>query len=110
MDLELWKRRKKELHLNYATLAALSHVSKRTIEDIFRGFTRTPRIDTVMAIEHALGLRVTDEERAAGVVDRICVWITPEEDELLTLFREMGEKDRNAARQTLIQLARELAK
>lgn len=56
MDLELWKKRKSELHLNYEKLAKISGVSKRTIEDIFRGFTTTPRIDTVEAIERALGL------------------------------------------------------
>ena len=56
MDLELWKKRKKELHLNYEKLAEKSGVSKRTIEDIFRGFTTTPRIDTVESIERALEL------------------------------------------------------
>ena len=56
MNLELWKQRKKDLHLNYEQIAELSGVSKRSIEDIFRGYTTTPRIDTVEAIERALGL------------------------------------------------------
>ncbi len=56
IDLELWKKRKKELHLNYAMIAERANISKRSIEDIFRGFTTTPRIDTVEAIEKALEL------------------------------------------------------
>lgn len=56
MDLELWKKRRKELGLRYEDLAEKSGVSKRSIEDIFRGYTTTPRIDTVEAIERALGL------------------------------------------------------
>lgn len=56
MDLELWKKRRKELGLRYEDLAEKSGVSKRSIEDIFRGYTTTPRIDTVEAIERALGI------------------------------------------------------
>ena len=56
MDLELWKKRRKELGLRYEDLAQKSGVSKRTIEDIFRGYTTTPRIDTVGALERALGI------------------------------------------------------
>lgn len=56
MDLELWKKRRKELGLRYDDLAEKAGVSKRTIEDIFRGYTTAPRIDTVEAIERALGI------------------------------------------------------
>ena len=56
MDITVWKNRKKELHLNYDEIAQKAGVSKRTVEDIFRGYTTTPRIDTVQAIERALGL------------------------------------------------------
>lgn len=56
MDLNLWKQKKKELGLNYEKIAELAGISKRSVEDIFRGYTTTPRIDTVEAIERALGL------------------------------------------------------
>ncbi len=110
MDLEKLKEAKKKAHLTIAEIAERANLPKGTVQNIFCGYVPNPRSDTLEAIERALGLRVTDEERAAGVTDRIRVWITPEEDELLMLFREMGEKNRNAARQTLIQLARELVK
>ena len=66
IDLELWKRRKKELHLNYDNIAELAGVSKRTVEDVFRGYTTTPRIDTVQAIERALGLSDTKDDAPRG--------------------------------------------
>lgn len=57
MNLELWKKRYKELGFkNYGELAEKANVSKRSIEDIFRGFTKNPRTDTVEAIERALGI------------------------------------------------------
>ncbi len=93
MNLNLWKTRKKELNLNYAGIANIANVSKRTVEDIFRGYNTNPRIDTVQAIERALGLNtITKEERAAGIVDTDMVAITADEDELLTLYRELREK------------------
>lgn len=57
MNLELWKKRYKELGFkNYGELAEKADVSKRSIEDIFRGYTKNPRTDTVEAIERALGI------------------------------------------------------
>ncbi len=66
MDLILWKQRKKELGLNYEKIAELAGISKRSVEDIFRGYTTTPRIDTVEAIERALGL---NEKSPSNVYD-----------------------------------------
>lgn len=63
MDLNLWKSKRKELNLRYEDLAKAAGVSKRTIEDIFRGYTSNPRIDTVEAIERALG--ITEKSPAA---------------------------------------------
>lgn len=56
MDLDLWKKKRKELGLRYEDLAKLAGISKRSVEDIFRGHTTKPRIDTVEAIERALGI------------------------------------------------------
>lgn len=80
MDLELWKKRRKELGLRYEDLAEKSGVSKRSIEDIFRGYTTTPRIDTVEAIERALGI---DEKNP--IMER------PLSDIAENFIREFGE-------------------
>lgn len=54
--LELWKQQKKRLGLKYDDIAAMSNIPKGTIQNIFAGYIDNPRIDTVQAIEKALGL------------------------------------------------------
>lgn len=56
MDLELWKRLKKEQRLTFDELSERSKIPKRTLEDIFAGRTTDPRTTTVEAIERALGI------------------------------------------------------
>lgn len=58
MDIESWKKRKKELHWTHDDLAKASGVSRRTIARIFSGNPDcpSPTINTVEAIERALGL------------------------------------------------------
>jgi repressor LexA len=55
-DLELWKQAKKAQKLTLEDIATKSNVGISTIKDIFRGVTYAPRLDTVEAIEKALGL------------------------------------------------------
>ena len=56
MDLAFLRARKKELKLTNDDISSISGIPKRTVEDIFRGKTENPRIDTMQAIERALGL------------------------------------------------------
>lgn len=56
MDVELWKKIKKEKKLTMNDIAEKAGIPKRTIEEIFAGRARYPRIDTVQAIEKALGI------------------------------------------------------
>lgn len=98
MDLKLWQTKRKELKLTYEELAKKAGVSKRTIEDIFRGYTTTPRIDTVEAIEKALGLDNsndgwTAEERNQGVTNNAMVNINADEFELLELYRNLNKDE-----------------
>ena len=62
MNLEILKNRKKELGLTNAALADLSGVSLGSINKIFSGQSCNPRVETLAAIERALGL-----ERANAV-------------------------------------------
>lgn len=59
-NLEVWKKRKKELKITLDDISERTGISISTIKDIFRGATYAPRIDTVQAIEKALGL--SDEQ------------------------------------------------
>ena len=56
MDLNLWKKKKKELKLTLEDISNKSGIGISTVKDIFRGATYAPRLDTVEAIEKALGL------------------------------------------------------
>lgn len=56
MDLEKWKKAKKEKHLSYDDLAAMTGYSRSTITNIFCGYIEYPRFETIQAIERALGI------------------------------------------------------
>ena len=79
MDLELWKKIKKEKKLTLQEISNLSGISKRTVDDIFSGHTTNPRIDTMRAIERALGLDTPAE--------------TETDNELLALLQQMTEEE-----------------
>ncbi len=65
MDISLWKQRKKELKLTYEEISRLSGIPLTTVKYIFLGYVETPRIDTVQAIEKALGIIAQDDETGA---------------------------------------------
>lgn len=90
INIELWKKRKKELHWSHDDLARKSGVSRRTIAGIFAGDDRgqNPRIDTVQAIERALGL---SEE---GYKDTMPFEVTPMEEEVIQTFRSLSDEDK----------------
>lgn len=60
MNIELLRQRKKELKMTFDEMSEKSGIPKRTLEAIFVGKTKTPRIDTIEAIEKALGLNNDD--------------------------------------------------
>ena len=101
MDIQLLRKRQKELKLTYQQLADKAGVSKRTIEDIFRGFTTSPRIDTVQAIEKALGIdnTWTSKDYENGIIDTKKVSITADQEDVLDKYKEvealLGEKGKN---------------
>lgn len=68
LNLETWKTRRKELGWTYEALAEKAQVSLNTIKNIFRGQTTDPRLETVQAIEKALGLApsFTEADKALG--------------------------------------------
>lgn len=59
----------KEKKITYEELAEKTGLSISTIKKIFSGISKFPRVDTMEAIERALGLssELTPEERAAGL-------------------------------------------
>lgn len=90
VNIELWKKRKKELHWSHDDLARESGVSRRTIAGIFAGDARgqNPTIETVQAIEKALGL---SEE---GYRSTMALEVTPLEEEILNELHTMSDEDK----------------
>ena len=47
----------KEKSITYQDLSDMSNIPLNTLKNIFRGKTKNPRIDTLQAIESALGMK-----------------------------------------------------
>ncbi len=64
MNIELWRQRKKELHLTLDDIAEQSGVSRRTVARIFSKTANheNPERLTVEAIERVLGLFVSPDK------------------------------------------------
>ena len=65
MTIEELKNRKKELHLTNEQVASISGVPLGTVQKIFSGATKYPRLETYKALEHALAIRMEVEEETA---------------------------------------------
>ncbi len=66
-DLELWKQAKKNQKLTLEDIAKKSNIGISTIKDIFRGVTYAPRLDTVEAIEKALGINQPNANKGVWI-------------------------------------------
>ena len=86
MNLELWKKIKKEKKLTLNDISILSNIPKRTVDDIFAGVTKSPRTDTVEAIEKALGLRQKPN------IPKIDEMLTKDENTVIKLFNSLDRK------------------
>ena len=82
MDIELWKKIKKEKRLTNQDISDLSGVPKRTVENVFSGSTSFPRADTIQAIEKAL-----------GIVNKPVVELSPIKKELIEIISQLNEEN-----------------
>lgn len=93
MDLTELKKQKKEKHLTLQEISDLSGIPKRTVDDIFSGKTKNPKVDTIDAIKTAMGLvnhtpTWTEQERALGVGNHP-MYLSADEWEWLELGSEL---------------------
>ncbi len=102
MKLKTLKEQKKKLKLTFNELSEMTNIPKRTLEEIFAGRTQNPRIDTMEAIEKALGLQ--SEERAQGIGDYVNTPLTANESEFLNLYRDIGDKYGADRQKTVLKL------
>ena len=83
IDLEILKKKKKELGLSYDDLASLTGYSRSTITNIFCGYIEYPREETKDALYRALG--ITQEEPTPTLTD--------EEKELFNLITQLTDEE-----------------
>ena len=112
MNIDLWKKRKKELKLTHDKLSELSGISRRTIAGIFGGDPRyaSPTYNTIQSIEKALGIdeSISAEEYKKGFSDRMIV--TDDEKEILNKVRAVLEKHGEQGKTLLIEYCNVLLK
>ena len=82
MDVSELNNIRKNLGLSVEELSIKANLPKSTVEKIIFGVVKHPRIDTVQAIENALGLNVQRTEE-----------ITQEEKELISLISQLTEDE-----------------
>ena len=109
MEIKKLKTEIKRKGLTYETLSAESGIPLNTLKNIFSGRTPNPRIDTVQAIEKALGLASptlewTEEETEKGARAGYNVFINAEEDDILNLYRELIKKKGEPAHKALLTI------
>ena len=68
--------------ITYQELSDRSGISLNTLKNIFRGKTENPRIDTMQAIENALGINEPRTEE-----------ITEEEKTLISLINQLTDEE-----------------
>lgn len=87
MDLELWKKMKKEKKLTYDDIALKSGVSRRTIIRIFSDMNSNPTNFNIEAIEKALGIK---EEQSSNT-------LSSKEKEIVDLLMKLDDNQLNDA-------------
>ncbi len=114
MNVEQLKQAKKAKKITYEQLSNISGVPLSTIYDIFREVTTAPRIDTIQAIEKALGLNQptiewTEADRAQGV-GKYPTYLSAAETEFLELRSEILRVHGEQYLETVITMLKALIK
>ena len=91
--IEIFKARRRELNLTFEELSNKSGIPLRTLENIFHGITKHPRIDTMQAIERALEL---DEQQKSPPSE-----LTEGEKEILSIIGQLTDEEIKEARTIL---------
>lgn len=110
------KELREQLNISQTELANQLGVVRSTICQYEKN-NRQPDTETLtkladyfgVSIDYLLGRNeITPEERAAGASETKKISITPIEDEMLYLFREIGRKHGSEAQQALITVAEKM--
>ncbi len=94
MEIVEIKQHMKKYKITYAKLAEMTGINLTSIKRIFCGKTKNPHMETMVAIEQALGFINTHPERPA-------LSLTESERELLDTFRTLSPYLQGLALETL---------
>lgn len=95
MDIEYVKTIMKDKKITQIELSELSGIPIQTLRKIFAGYTPNPRIDTVEAIEKALG--ITNEQmdispKTKEIVDLLMLLDDSQLDDALSVIKIIAKK------------------
>lgn len=84
------KQRKKELNLSYDDIAKRSECARATVIRVLNGTTPCPRVDTMQAIERALGIENSHQEIIQYNLQEANQYnLTADEMELIDAYRQI---------------------
>ena len=110
--MNIFKQLRKERGLTQVELAKMVNVQQTTVSKWEVG-RATPDYPVLLklaeiynvSVDYLLGREeITEEERSAGASATKKISITPIEDEMLYVFREVGKKRGEAAQRALIEM------
>lgn len=102
MEIQATKAYLKANKITYEQLSERSGIPLNTLKNIFSGRTEHPRIDTMQAIEAALGLdsstlEWTTNDQATGTEPNHREKLSPDEVEFLDAYRALKDEKGNKA-------------
>lgn len=113
MEVQAIKKYLKDNHITYEELAEKSKLSISTIKKIFSGISQYPRIDTMQAIEEALGLSTpplqwTEEEKALGAGNHP-TYLSEKEWRILNAFNDLERSRGEAFADKMIKMIEDIS-
>lgn len=85
------KRILRERRITYKELSKQTNIPEGTLKNIFSGFTKNPRIDTIQSIETALSIHESNNLKENNIVKD---YITTNEEEVLSIYRQLSDANK----------------
>ena len=84
------KKLLRERKITYKELSERTNIPEGTLKNIFSGFTKNPRIDTIQTIENALA---TDTKTYDFEI--VNTYTSNEEEEILDMYRKLSKENKS---------------
>lgn len=100
-------------NLKYKDLSLMSNIPFSTILKVLSGNTKNPRIDTMEAIERALGIgrsEWTEEEKALGIVESVKVSVNEREMRWIQILSELDQVKGKEFTDKIVEMLETIAK